>query len=234
MTTTFSSSMRYPMPFTRVEIAALGVKHDRLQVLLIRRQENPFKGRWALAGGVLRIDLDADLQAAARRVAKERFQTTNFEVQQFRAVGSSNRDGRGQAGWALSVVYFGFIQGDESELTAGKRVEALEWFDVDQLPSREKMAFDHSLLITELTQWVRMRASMLDYVKGLVPSSFTLTKLQALTEGVTGQRYNKSNFRRKLLDRELVEEVPGVIYRGRNRPAIAYRLRDGALTKGPA
>ncbi len=62
----------HPMPFTRVEIATFAVEAGQLQVLLGQRAEAPYKGRWALPGGVLRIDKDADLDAACQRVANER------------------------------------------------------------------------------------------------------------------------------------------------------------------
>ena len=57
------------MPFTRIELVVLTVIDGRLAVLLGRRAEAPQKGKWALPGGVLRIDLDRDLEAAAQRVA---------------------------------------------------------------------------------------------------------------------------------------------------------------------
>ncbi|MCU0837041.1 MAG: NUDIX domain-containing protein [Chromatiaceae bacterium] len=60
---------QYPMPFTRVEIAVLSVVDGRLCVLLARRAEEPHAGKWALPGGVLRIDLDGSLDAAAQRAS---------------------------------------------------------------------------------------------------------------------------------------------------------------------
>ena len=64
---THADPKRHPMPFTRLEIAVMSLVDGELQVLLARRAEAPYAGRWALPGGVLRIDLDASLDAAARR-----------------------------------------------------------------------------------------------------------------------------------------------------------------------
>ena len=38
---------RYPMPFTRLEIALMGLLDGQLQVLLARREQAPCAGRWA-------------------------------------------------------------------------------------------------------------------------------------------------------------------------------------------
>ena len=62
----------HPMPFVRIELVVLTVQEGALQVLLGRRAGAPYAGRWALPGGVLRIDLDDDLDAACLRVADAR------------------------------------------------------------------------------------------------------------------------------------------------------------------
>ena len=66
------SPKNHPMPFTRLEIAVMSIVDGRLQVLLARRAEAPHAGKWALPGGVLRVDLDRSLEAAAQRVMNER------------------------------------------------------------------------------------------------------------------------------------------------------------------
>ena len=81
----------HPMPFTRLELAAFAVEGGQLQVLLGQRAEAPHKGRWALPGGVLRIDKDADLEAACQRVALERLGVALPEPRQVAAVGGRRR-----------------------------------------------------------------------------------------------------------------------------------------------
>jgi hypothetical protein len=85
----------HPMPFTRLEVAVLSVVDGVLQVLLVRRAEDPHKGKWALPGGVLRIDKDASLDEAALRVAHERL---GVEVPFHATTVCRRRAGAGQAG----------------------------------------------------------------------------------------------------------------------------------------
>ena len=123
-TTIDGISPKHQMPFVRLELVLLAVKDGSLQVLLSHRKEAPFKGKWGLPGGVLRIDLDASLEAGAQRVATERLGRTLPNLNLVSAVGGAKRDPR--APWAMSVVYRSLVQAD-IETTPGKRVQALAW-----------------------------------------------------------------------------------------------------------
>ena len=91
------------MPFTRIELAIMAILDGGLAILLGKRAGAPHKGKWALPGGVLRIDKDRDLDAAAQRVAQERLGVMLPYFRQLKAVGAKNRDSR--APWALSIAY---------------------------------------------------------------------------------------------------------------------------------
>ena len=210
------------MPFVRVELAAFGVVEGRLAVLLIKRRESPHAGRWALPGGVLRIDLDADLDAAAQRVARERLQVALPYLRQQLAVGGKQRDER--APWALSVVYRAMVSPEALAATPGKRVDELRWTPVDEV-GPDSLAFDHGTLVAQAAQSLREEVEDLRLPTGLVPASFVLSELQALCEAVLGRPLDKVSFRRRLAQRELVEPVEGELQSGvAHRPAQVYRL----------
>ena len=108
----------HPMPFVRIELAVLSIVDGQLAVLLGKRTGEPHIGKWALPGGVLRIDLDRDLDDAAQRVAMERLGTTVPFLRQLTAVGSRERDPR--APWALSVAYHALLPLESISPAAGK------------------------------------------------------------------------------------------------------------------
>jgi len=62
----------YPRPIATVDLAILAVSEAGLEVLLMRRGVEPFAGHWALPGGWIHVGEDADLEAAACRVLKEK------------------------------------------------------------------------------------------------------------------------------------------------------------------
>ena len=62
-------------PFVTTDVALFTLDGDALRVLVVKRTNEPERGRWALPGGALKPSLDEDLAASARRVlaAKVRF-----------------------------------------------------------------------------------------------------------------------------------------------------------------
>ena len=211
------------MPFVRIELAVLSIVDGRLSVLLGKREKAPHAGQWALPGGVLRIDLDEDLDAAAQRVSTERLGTTVPFLRQLTTVGSRERDPR--APWALSIAFRALIPVEAITPAAGKRIEALEWRDVDQAMAGSTLAFDHAALIQNAVAATRHEVDVLDLPFDFLPAQFTLGELQTCCESLLGRRLDKSSFRRRLDDRKLVEPIVGEMKTGAFRPAQLFKRR---------
>lgn len=216
------AARRYEMPFTRVELAVLTVRDGRLAVLLGRRA--PQQGKWALPGGVLRIDLDRDLDAAAQRVAVERIGVRVPFLRQLKATGGAKRDPR--APWTLSIAYRALVPIDMLDPTPGKRLEAIKWFGADDAAADTGLAFDHAALIRLALNDTRGEIDRLELPYGFLPDRFTLGELQTRCESILGHRLDKSSFRRRLDERELLEAVAGEMRTGAFRPAQLYRERS--------
>jgi ADP-ribose pyrophosphatase YjhB (NUDIX family) len=220
---TTSSANHYPMPFTRLELVVLGLVDGELHVILAKRAGNPFKGRWALPGGVLRTDLDESLETAAQRVAQERLGCNLPFLRQLCAVGGPQRDVE-RSSWTLSIVYRALVNLASFDPAAGKRVEALAWQPVDKATRDRTLAFDHAEIIGRAVEATRREIRNLELPRGFIPKWFTLGELQSLCEQLLGEGLDKSSFRRRLADRQLVEPVEGEMRTGANRPAQVYRL----------
>lgn len=212
----------HPMPFLRLELAVLAVADGVLQVLLGRRAEAPYAGRWALPGGVLRIDLDADLQAGAARVARERLGLELPGLVQLGAYGGRRRDPR--APWAVSVVYRCTTDAGMLQAQPGKRLEALKWVPAAGAALDDTLAFDHAALVGGAAARLQGEVRDLRFPQGLLAETFTLGELQAAAEAVLGRTLDKSSFRRRLDAAGVVEPVPGAMRTGPNRPARVFRL----------
>lgn len=220
-----SARAPYEMPFTRLELAVLSLVDGRLSVLLGKRTQAPHAGRWALPGGVLRIDLDDDLDHAVQRTARERLGSELPFVRQLTTVGKKARDPR--APWSLAIVYRAMLPQDTFNPVAGKRLEALRWVPADEAAADSQLAFDHAQLVQRAVDVTRSETEQLLLPAGFLPESFTLGELQATCEQILGHSLDKSSFRRKLADRDLVEPISGVRRGGANRPAQVYRLQAG-------
>jgi len=217
----------HPMPFTRIELCVFSLMDEQIQVLLGRRQEEPYKGHWAMPGGVLRIDIDKSLEGAAQRVANDRLELTLPYLHQQRTVGRPNIDKRSP--WSLSIVYRALTPSEDFHPKAGKRLDELKWVPVDKAMLDSALAFDHQQIITEAVTSIRTEVGRLDIPFQLLPALFTLGELQATCEFLLGRRLDKSSFRRRLDDRQIVSPVEGEFRRGANRPAQLYRAVELGL-----
>ncbi len=211
------------MPFTRIELVIMSIVDDGLAVLLGKRAGPPHKGKWALPGGVVRIDLDRDLEAAAQRVSGERLGVTLPYLRQLLAVGSKSRDTR--ALWALSIAYRALIPFEAIDPQAGKRLEAIRWCPIDEAMEDSRLAFDHADLIRAAADSTRAEIERLELPFGFLPAAFTLGELQATCESLLGHKLDKSSFRRRLDVADLLEPVTGEMRTGAFRPAQLYRKR---------
>lgn len=217
------------MPFTRIELCTLSMIDSKLCVLLGRREQEPFKGRWALPGGVLRIDLDENLEEAAQRVAQERLKVSLPYLRQQCAVGGPGRD-PDRAPWTLSVVYRALIALDEFHPETGKRLTELKWVPVDKAAKDKSLAFDHHQIIISAVSTLRSEVDRLEIPFEYLSETFTLGELQEACEQLLGHKLDKSSFRRRLDDKQIVVPVEGEFRRGSNRPAQLYRSRCSELS----
>jgi len=215
---------KYDMPLVRVDVSLMALHEGALHVLLGLREEPPFAGQLGLPGGVLRIDRDASLEAAARRVAEERLLVSLPNLEQVGAVGEPGRDPRSP--WAISIVYRSLVDLARLSVTPGKRVAALQWVPVERARRNRDLAFDHARLIGMAVDSARREVRDMNFPLGWLPESFTLSELQALSEAVLGEPLDKVTFRRRIDAREQVEPVEGQMRAGgAHRPAQVYRFR---------
>ena len=63
-----------------VDVVILTIRNNSIQVLLVKRTTEPFKGRWAIPGGY--IKLSENLDEAALRVLKEKTDVDNIYLEQ--------------------------------------------------------------------------------------------------------------------------------------------------------
>ena len=221
-----SSPLVYPMPLVRVDVACLSVADGELKVLLAQRAEEPYKSCWGLPGGVLRIDLDASLELAARRVGRERTQLELGQLDQVATVGGADRDPR--APWAMTVVYRCLVGGDFAPET-GKRVDAFRWFTLGELAQASKkgqIAFDHHSLVMQAVAGLKADVQAMRFAPSWFAEPFTVPELQAFSEAVLGEPLDKVTFRRRLDVQQVIQPLPGQMRTGPYRPAQLYSLTE--------
>jgi len=217
-----SSPTRLLDPLVGADVAVFSAEADRLRVLLVRRALDPFAHRWALPGAVLDPDVDADLEATARRALRDKIQVELPYLDQVAAFSGPVRDPRG---WSVSVLFYALLPRDRIEAVVRSRVEALEWADAGRPGHR--LAFDHAAMLREARRRLREKVEHRALPLHLLGERFTLTELQRVCEAVLGRALDKSAFRRRLADSPDLVELPGEFVTGRQRPAQLYRACAG-------
>lgn len=133
-----SHTYKYPRPSVTVDAVIFRKIDNELEVLLIKRGNEPYKNSWALPGGF--IDMDETLEEAIARELEEETALKNIELRQLHAFSALDRDPRGRT---ISVVFWGMHYGDQKAV-AGDDASAARWFGINDLPA---LAFDHNEVI---------------------------------------------------------------------------------------
>lgn len=204
-----SPTYDYPRPALTVDCAVFTVVDEELQVLLIERAGEPFAGCWALPGGF--VDMDEDLDSAARRELAEETGLSDLFLEQLYSFGAPGRDPRGRV---VSVAYYALVAAVGNKAVAASDAAAVGWFAVDSPP---ELAFDHAAILACAIERLRgkMRYAPLGFE--LLPRHFTLTQLQHLYEIILGHQLDKRNFRRKILTMGLLVDT------GKSQRGVAHR-----------
>src|SRR6476469_4783507 len=95
----------YPRAALTVDCVVFGFDQAELKVLLIRRGLAPFKDKWALPGGFVRVEETVD--EAARRELAEETNLKNVFLEQLYTFGEVRRDPRERV---VSVAYYALVK----------------------------------------------------------------------------------------------------------------------------
>jgi 8-oxo-dGTP diphosphatase len=223
----------FERPSVTVDLALMSVLDGALHALLMRRAQPPAEGRWALPGGFVRMD--ESLDAAARRILHEKAHIASAFLEQLYTFGAVDRDPRTRV---ITVAYYALLPAARFEKAlkeahelalarivtawkgeAGGRAEA-HGADGERLA----LAFDHADILGLAVKRLRGKLDYSQVGFELLPSQFTLRAMQDVHEAILGVRFNKPAFRRRMLDKGVLEPTglreQGVTF----RPAELFRF----------
>ena len=217
---------KFDRPNASVDVVMLTVLAEELQVLLIKRDDYPYKGRWSLVGGFIDIHKDRDLEAAAKRKLREKTGVKTPYLEQFGAMGGKNRDPRA---WSVSIAYFALIPNIGLSLSPGRGAAETKWAPVSDGRVKEDLAFDHADILAGVIGRLRSKVLYTSLPVHLMPEAFTLGELQKVYELIIGTGLEHKSFRRRILGADILEET-GQFNHEAKRPARLYRLKESLAT----
>ena len=213
----------YPPFAVTVDLAVFTIRRDALQVLLIERGGEPFRGALALPGGFVQRDEDL-YRAAARELAEETglaAGTDAWHLEQLASYGAPDRDPRMRVVTVAYLAVCGGLpelrQGGDAVGAVVKPVEAIE-------RGAFRLAFDHEQIVRDAAARLRSKLEYTVLAAKFCPPAFTVGQLRRVYEVVWGVRLDPGNFHHDF-------EASGVFERtgvsaGAPRPR---RGRPGAL-----
>ena len=190
-----SYTYEYPRPSVATDCVVFGFDGRELQVLLIERGNDPFKGYWAFPGGFMNMDESAE-SGALRELQEETGLVINV-LKQLGAFTDVNRDPRGRV---VSIAFYALVR--PSEVTGGDDASEARWFALDDVP---RLAFDHDYILRKAMQQLRKDIHFEPIGFELLNKSFTMSELQRLYEAILGVRFDRRNFEKKMLQTGILQ-----------------------------
>ena len=198
----------------------------KMSILLVKRDDYPYKDKWCLPGGF--VDINEDIEEAPIRVLKRETNVDNIYLEQLYTFGSVDRDPRMRI---VSTSYMALIDKNKLE---GKLNENASWFDIVSINEKnnivdvilnngfetitfsikkilkekttdsyklvevknDKIAFDHTLVILTGLERLKNKVEYTDIVFNMMGEFFTLGELQQVYEVILNKKLLDPAFRR--------------------------------------
>ena len=198
---------------TAVVVVIFTVSGGELSVLLIERSGDPFRGSWALPGGLLHGG-ESLKEAAVRKLADETGVSDVFleQLYTFDCIPGSDA--------TVVVSYFALVDSRRARLRS-----ELEWQPAwHALRTLPHLGFDNERIIDYASERLRAKLEYTNVAYSLLPERFTLSDLQGVYEAILGEAMDKRNFRRRVVGLGVVRETGQLQKRGAHRPAMLYEF----------
>ncbi|MBQ7105492.1 MAG: NUDIX hydrolase [Bacilli bacterium] len=189
------------------------------KVLLIQRDNDPYKGCWALTGGALHNN--ETLEEGLLREIKEKTNINNADFI-FSAI-YSDVD-RSPIMRMIGVSYIAVMDIKKANLvTSTEKTRNALWFSIDDIP---ELAYDHNMVLNDAIKVLKSKIVSSDILKSLYPDGFTLPEIQKVYEAILDKELDRRNFRKKMLSLGFIEDTNKTAKFEGNKPAKLYKFKD--------
>ena len=212
----------YPSVAITVDAVVFGVKRDAtenyrkldkqtIQVLLVKREEYPYKGYYALPGGF--VGIEESLEDTLERTLKNKTNLTGIYSEQLYTFGAIDRDPRMRI---ISSAYISLLDSSKANIK-----DAI-WVPIDEIENYD-IAFDHMQIIEEAKNRLRGKIMESDIVFHMMPEEFTISELQEVYEIVLGEKLLAPAFRRVIAKK--IEDTGKMTNSAGHRPSRIFRQK---------
>ena len=192
------------------------VENGITKVLLIKKNNEPYKNRRLLVGGA--IYNNEDVVDGLRREIRQKTGLKDLMLEQYAIFSDPKRD---PVARMLAIGYIGIISSDDKAKM--NENENLEWFDVKCLP---KLGYDHEIILESALNHLKKRIISSNILNIIFPRTFTMPELQRVYETLLDQTLDRRNFRKKIIRLGIVENIDDYTNNNGGRPAKLYQFKN--------
>ena len=189
---------QYDQFYVAVDCIIFGFNKENLELLLIKRNFPPQKDKYSLMGGFL--NKDESLDKSAQRILEELTGLDDVYLEQLYTYGEVNRDPGNRV---ISVAYYALINSEKYGKNISEDYHA-HWYEINNYPG---LIFDHNQMVDKALKRLRRKAKNQPIGFELLPEKFTIPQLQQLYEAIYQQKFDKRNFRKKILDMNVLKKL---------------------------
>lgn len=200
-------------------ISIFTIDKGDLKVLLIKNKVDPYKGYWILPGTPLKND--ETLEDNVTDAVLDQTGLLKVYIEQCYTFSNLSRcpDNR-----VIAVSFMGLVDSTSVEIKREERKDIeSEWFKVVDIP---KMGYDHEEIIKRDIEYLKKKIVNINILKNLFPSDFTLPELQKVYEQIFNKNLDRRNFRKKIVNMDLIEDTGEYNIGCNGRPAKLYHFKD--------
>ena len=185
------------------------------KILTVVNKKQPFKNALILPNKIM--NSDQSLEEVCSEILKENIGNDKIYVEQLNAFGKVYRHPEGRI---IDISFYGLInlEKDSVALNAENNAKFIN------LESNPELAFDHNEMIDMGLKRIKRRMKYRPLGKNLLPDQFTMKELEGLYGSFLSKKFDKRNFRRRILEMDFLREVKKVQRNSRGRKAILYEF----------
>lgn len=228
------------------------LNNKHFSILLVKRANYPFKDKWCLPGGFVKIDETID--EAAIRILENETNLKNIYTEQLYTFSDVNRDPRMRV---ISTAYLALI---DKNMLSDNLSENASWFNITinetnkeikvnldngteklrfvvektlvekttdrynyKIKENNDIAFDHPLVIVTGISRLKNKIEYTDIVFNMMPQYFTLGELQKVYETILNKKFLDPAFRRIIANK--VVKTNKLKKGDGHRPSVLFKYK---------